>query len=171
MRTARIDIHEASVAALRWPPLCVVTGRPVSGPTDVPLLAITARATPELALPLIPQYAKRMRRSVRAWRFIVRVSLPAALILGLGALGLIVAGVAGIVGSAPTGGAIALFAGVFLIIAGVLQFNVLTLAFLFTVKAQHPRRWRHHAVIQKAHPAFAAEFARLNGSVPGVLIR
>ena len=171
MRSARIDIDESSVAALRWPPVCLVTGRPVDGPTDVALLAVTFRRTPELALPLIPKYAQRMRRSVRTWRFLVRVSVPAAVLLGVTGLALFVAGVLGVVDVSRTAGAIALLLGVLLIIFSSLQLWILALAFVFMVKSQHPRRWRRHAVIQKAHPAFVAEFARLNGSLPGVLIR
>src|SRR4051794_31109338 len=96
MRRTRIDIEEASLPGVRWPALCVVTGSPVGGPADIPVLAVTVRRTSELALPLTPKYAHRMRRAAQLWRLFLRVSLPAAVILGMAGVALlIIAAVAG----------------------------------------------------------------------------
>lgn len=170
MPKARIDIDLASLDALRWPALCMVTGTPVVGPVDIAMLAPTVRRTPELALPLIPKYAERMRKSVRRWRRFVRVGLPIAVSLGVAGLVLVVVGALGVAGSQSRLGAGLAILGMVAMLVGSLLADVMAVTFVFRTLAQHPRRWRGRAVIQKAHPAFTAEFVRLNGALPGVRV-
>jgi len=169
MRRTRIDIEEASLPGVRWPALCVVTGSPVGGPADIPVLAVTVRRTSELALPLTPKYAHRMRRAAQLWRLFLRVSLPAAVILGVAGVALLI--IAGAAGLSSGWVVAAVLLGLAAPVLGGFQVGVVALAFLVMVKVQHPRRWGGGAVIQRAHPVFAAEFKRLNGSLAGVRIR